>query len=62
MTYTYQLTGMTCSGCETTIASNLISLADVTSVEPIKENNTVTITMKKHIQLSVLQDTTGQTH
>lgn len=59
MTHTYQLTGMTCGNCETTVKSKLLTLPDVTSVELSKETKTATISMGKHIALSDLQNAIG---
>lgn len=59
MTHTYQLTGMTCSGCENKVKSNLLILPDVTSVEVSKDANTATISMDKHIGLDTLQQALG---
>ena len=59
MTHTYQLTGMTCTGCEAKVKRNLMTLSEVTSAETSKENNTATISMNKHIALSDLQEAIG---
>lgn len=59
MTHTYQLTGMTCGGCENKVKSNLLVLPDVTSVEVSKDTNTATISMDKHIGLDSLQQALG---
>ncbi len=59
MTHTYQLTGMTCSGCEAKVKNNLIMLPNVTAVAVSKDNNTATITMSQHISLASLQDAIG---
>ena len=59
MTHTYQLTGMTCAGCEAKVKSQLLSLADVTKVDVSKEANTATVTMQKHIHLNMLQEALG---
>jgi len=56
MTHTYKLTGMTCGSCEARVKSSLLVLPNVTSVEVSKENQTATISMDKHIALSVLQN------
>ncbi|RYD73288.1 MAG: heavy-metal-associated domain-containing protein, partial [Sphingobacteriales bacterium] len=48
MTHTYQLTGMTCGGCENKIKSNLLVLPEITAVEVSKESNSATISMAKH--------------
>jgi copper chaperone CopZ/uncharacterized membrane protein YphA (DoxX/SURF4 family) len=59
MTHTYQVTGMTCGGCETTVKSKLLMLPDVTAVEVSKDTKTATITMEKPIALSELQKSLG---
>jgi len=59
MTHTYQLTGMTCSGCENKVKSNLLVLPEVTAVEVSKETNSATISMEKHIGLDTLQQALG---
>ncbi len=59
MTHTYQLTGMTCGGCENKVKSNLLVLPDITSVEVSKDTNSATISMDKHIGLSTLQNALG---
>nr|WP_276899433.1 cation transporter [Pedobacter kyonggii] len=61
MTHTYQLTGMTCGGCENKVKSNLLVLPDVTSVEVSKDTNSATISMNKHIGLDTLQQALGGT-
>jgi len=59
MTHTYQLTGMTCGGCEAKVKSSLLLLPNVSTVEVSKETNTATITMDKHIALSDFQQAIG---
>jgi len=59
MTHTYQLSGMTCGGCENKVKSSLLVLPDVTSVEVSKETNSATISMDKHIGLDTLQQALG---
>ena len=59
MTHTYKVTGMTCSGCEAKVKSNLLSLSEVTSADVSKDNSTATITMEKHINLNTLQEALG---
>lgn len=56
MTHAYKLTGMTCSSCEAKVKSSLLMLPGVTEVEVSKENETATISMEKHIALSVFQN------
>lgn len=59
MTHTYQLTGMTCQGCETTVKSKLLALPGILEVTVSRANNTANITMSKHIDASVLQTAIG---
>jgi len=59
MTHTYQLTGMTCTGCESKVRSSLLMLPEINSVEVSKDTNTVTISMDKHISLGDLQNALG---
>ncbi len=59
MTHNYNLTGMTCSSCETKVKSKLLSVPDVLSVEVSKDTNTATIEMQKHISLSTFQTAIG---
>jgi copper chaperone CopZ len=59
MTHDYQVTGMTCAGCENKVKSSLLMLPDVTSVDVSKDTNSATITMEKHIALSDLQKALG---
>lgn len=47
---------MTCSDCEATVKSSLLMIPDVTEVEVSKEKQSATITMDKHISLSILQN------
>ena len=61
MTHTYQLTGMTCGGCEAKVKSNLLTLPNITSVEVSKDTNTATLSMDKHVGLSALQTAIGGT-
>lgn len=56
MTHTYKVTGMTCGSCEVKVKSSLLMLPNVTEVEVSKEKQSATITMDKHIALSVLQN------
>ncbi|MBX9734880.1 MAG: heavy-metal-associated domain-containing protein [Chitinophagaceae bacterium] len=56
MTHKYKVTGITCSGCEAKVKSSLLMLPNITNVDVSKEQQTVAITMDKHIALSVLQN------
>ena len=59
MTHTYKISGMTCSGCEAKVKSNLLKMPDVLSAEISKDTGTATITMKKHITISAFQEGLG---
>lgn len=59
MTHTYQLTGMTCGGCENKVKNNLLILPEVTAVEVSKDTQSATISMDKHIGLDTLQQALG---
>ena len=59
MTHTYQVTGMTCSGCENKVKSSLLLIPEITAIEVSKDNNSATITMDKHVDLSSLQMALG---
>jgi copper chaperone CopZ len=59
MTHTYQITGMTCEGCEAKVKSALLSVSKVGSVEVSKENNSATIIMDEHITLFELKKVLG---
>jgi len=59
MTHTYQLTGMTCGGCENKVKSNLLVLPDVTAVEVSKDTHSATISMDQHIGLDTFQQALG---
>jgi copper chaperone CopZ len=54
MVHTYKLTGMTCSNCEATVKSALLTVDHVTDVTVSRATETV-ITMDKHVSLSDLQ-------
>lgn len=47
---------MTCGSCEAKVKSSLLMLPGVTEVEVSKEKQSATITMDKHISLSVFQN------
>ena len=55
MVHKYQITGMTCTSCESKVKSALLLVENVTAVEVSKEENSATITMDKHIPLTDLQ-------
>ena len=55
MVHTYQVTGMTCSSCESKVKSSLLMVENVVNVDVSKDENSATITMDKHIALDKLQ-------
>lgn len=55
MTHTYNITGMTCSGCVSKAKSELLKLGDVMLADVQLAAPQATITMQKHIPLSQLQ-------
>jgi copper chaperone CopZ len=59
MTHTYQVTGMTCAGCEAKVKSALLMMPDVTAAEVSKDTSSATITMNQHIALADLQKALG---
>jgi len=56
MTHTYNITGMTCGNCVAKAKSQLLMLGDVTDAEVQLSAPQATITMQKHIPVSVLQN------
>jgi len=59
MTHTYEVTGMTCSGCENTVKKSLLSIPHVTEAQVSKDTKTAIVTMDEHIALPVLQQALG---
>lgn len=59
MNHTYQLTGMTCAGCEAKVTHLLSSISGITSVIVSKENHTVELSMDQHVSTSTLQSALG---
>lgn len=55
----YQITGMTCSGCEAKVKSKLLSNPYVTAVEVFKETNRGIISTQKDISLLDFQNLLG---
>ncbi|MCY7409381.1 MAG: cation transporter [Chitinophagales bacterium] len=56
MTHTYNITGMTCSGCEAKVKSLLLKLPEVLSADVSLNEGKATIKMSKHILLASLQE------
>lgn len=57
MTHTYNITGMPCGNCVAKAKSQLLMLGDITEADVQLTEPQATITMQKHIPVSVLQDT-----
>ncbi|MDN5288564.1 MAG: Heavy-metal-associated protein [Mucilaginibacter sp.] len=56
MTHTYQITGMTCSGCQHKVQTLLSQVQDVQNIDISLAEGTADITMAQHIPTSALQD------
>lgn len=56
MVHKYQVTGMTCGGCEAKVKLALLKVENVTNVEVSKDENSATLTMDKHIPTTQLQE------
>ena len=56
MTHTYNITGMTCGNCVAKAKSQLLLLGDVTEADVQLTAPQATITMQKHIPVSMLQN------
>ena len=59
MKHTYQIEGMTCSGCESKVKKDLLTIENITGVEIVTESKQAIITMTKHVELHVLQEAIG---
>lgn len=56
MTHSYNIAGMTCSGCVARVKNELLKSADIESVQVQLQSPQATITMSRHILLSQLQE------
>jgi copper chaperone CopZ len=56
MTHTYNITGMTCNGCVNKAKGQFLKIGDVTEADVKLDAPQATISMQKHISLTVLQD------
>ena len=59
MKHTYNVDGMTCSGCEAKVKEDLSKVENITEVQVSKDDKLATLTMSKHVELSVLQEALG---
>ncbi len=55
MQHTYKVTGMSCTGCKTSVESALVELSDVLTADVGLKKEQVIIEMSKHIELKDLQ-------
>ena len=56
MTHTYNISGMTCNGCVAKAKSSLLKLGDITEAAVQLTAPQATISMQKHIPVSILQN------
>ena len=59
MKHTYHIEGMTCSGCENKVTTDLSQVENITAVVVSKEEKLATLTMSKHVEIDVLQQALG---
>ncbi|WP_339839666.1 heavy metal translocating P-type ATPase, partial [uncultured Flavobacterium sp.] len=59
MTHKYTINGMTCSGCENKVQTDLSKVKNITKVEVSKEKSEAIIEMSKHVELDDLQNALG---
>ncbi|MBA2501216.1 MAG: cation transporter [Chitinophagaceae bacterium] len=55
MTHTYNISGMTCTGCVAKVKSELLKMGDVTQTDVQLKAPQATITMQKHVPIETLQ-------
>jgi len=55
MTHTYQVTGMTCTGCQAKVQQLLLAVPDVKHVDIDLQKGEANITMEKHVSTTTLQ-------
>jgi cation transport ATPase len=55
MTHTYNISGMTCGNCVAKVKSELLRLGDITNAEVQLSAPQATITMQKHLPVTILQ-------
>jgi len=59
MKHSYQLTGMTCAGCEAKVNSLLSAVPGINTVQVSKDKNTAELSMDQHISTATLQSALG---
>jgi copper chaperone CopZ len=60
MTHTYNISGVTCSGCVAKVKSRLLMHPEVTAAEITADGHGSTISMQKHVTVNELQDAIGR--
>src|SRR5689334_23293450 len=60
MTHTYNISGITCSGCVAKVKSKLLMHPDITAAEITADGRDSTISMQKHVTVSELQEAIGR--
>ncbi len=56
MTHTYSVSGMTCSGCATTVKKSLTSVPNVNEVQIDLSKGVASVTMSQHVPFTKLQE------
>ncbi len=59
MTSTYQVTGMTCGGCEAKVKASLLSVPGISSAIVSKESATAILNMSEPVAINTLQEALG---
>lgn len=60
MTKSYNVSGMKCGGCETSIKNALSSISDITGVEIKREEGKATVEMNSDLEVGILQEAIGK--
>tara|TARA_R110002072_G_scaffold116464_3_gene246932 strand:+ start:111 stop:404 length:294 start_codon:yes stop_codon:yes gene_type:complete len=56
MTHTYNVSGMTCNGCKSSVEKSISALENVENISVDLENKSAEIKMKSHISVDELQN------
>ncbi len=60
MTHTYNISGITCSGCVAKVKSRLLMHPEITAAEITADGHGSTISMQKHVSVTELQTAIGK--
>mgnify|MGYP001189002050 CR=1 FL=1 len=60
MTHTYQVKGMTCSGCAANVRKALEEVPGITQAEVLQKEGRAIVTMDKHVETTILQQAVKQ--